>query len=537
MSSLSGVDLTSGSSDVPAPILAAVIDVGTTAIRLAIGEIGPGREIRLLDRLAQAVPLGRDTFTRGIIEKRTIELCVRVLRIYRKKLTEYRIGPAQTRAIATSAVREAANRLAFLDRIYIATGFEIEAMDEAEVSRVTYHGIRPLLARPILREQKATAVVEIGGGSTEILMADGVDVQFSHTYRLGALRLRRMAESMRVPRDRLRSVLKNQINRQVRQIRQDIAPVKPQEIITLGGDMRFAINQTNGHAYGDGLWEVETRQLAELADVVTAMSDDELVRRYQISFPDAETLGPALLAYVAVAEAFGRSRLLVSDVNLRDGLLKEMAGDDAWTDDFQRQVLRSALDLAKRYEVDIDHATRTADLARSLFRQLHDEHRLPQQWELILTMAALLHEVGLFISNRAYHKHTMYLIRNSELFGIGRQEILMVALVARYHRRSSPVSTHEGYAQLPRENRVAVTKTAALLRVALALDESRSGRIEQISVERKRDRVVLTAEGVEDVSLEQLALQTGGQLFEEIFGVPAYLRGANPTMIQAETST
>ena len=134
----------------PKPV--AVIDIGTTSIRMAIAEIDSANGVRILETLSQAANLGKDTFTRGSLSKATIEQCVRVLKSYSQKLRQYQISePSQLRVVATSAVREAVNRLAFLDRIYIATGIEVEPIDEVEVNRVTYLSILPLLqAEPTL---------------------------------------------------------------------------------------------------------------------------------------------------------------------------------------------------------------------------------------------------------------------------------------------------------------------------------------------------------------------------------------------------
>jgi exopolyphosphatase/guanosine-5'-triphosphate,3'-diphosphate pyrophosphatase len=145
---------------------------------------------------------------------------------------------------------------------------------------------------------------------------------------------------------------------------------------------------------------------------------------------------------------------------------------------------------------------------------------------VILSVAALLHEIGLFISSRSYHKHSLYLIRNSELFGMGRKELFLAAMVARYHRRASPQPTHEGYSTLDRDERVAVAKLAAILRVADALDESRSQRIHELTTAREEGRLVVSIPLVEDLSLEQLALKQTGALFEETFGCPVLLRMA-----------
>jgi exopolyphosphatase / guanosine-5'-triphosphate,3'-diphosphate pyrophosphatase len=137
-----------------------------------------------------------------------------------------------------------------------------------------------------------------------------------------------------------------------------------------------------------------------------------------------------------------------------------------------------------------------------------------------------LHEIGLFINVRSNHKHSMYIIQNSELFGLSHKDVLLVSLVARYHRRSSPQPDHEGFANLERIDRVAVSKLASILRLAIALDESRSQRIVNIRCRNEEGRLTITAHGVEDVSLEQLALRQTSNLFEETFGMSVLLRSA-----------
>ena len=248
------------------------------------------------------------------------------------------------------------------------------------------------------------------------------------------------------------------------------------------------------------------------------------MHRYHLSFPEAETVGSALLTYVMLARAFSLEHILVTNTNLRDGLLQEMAVGQVWTQEFRQQIIRSSLNLGAKYNFDEAHAGHVARLVSRLFEQLQREHQLDPRHEALLHVAALLHEVGAYVSNRSMHKHSMYLIRNSEIFGLGKRNLLLVALVARYHRRASPQPTHEGYATLNREERVAVAKMAALLRVAAALDESRSQRIHDFSCSVEDSRLVISIPRAEDLSLEQLAMRQNGSLFEEIFGLRVLLR-------------
>lgn len=503
----------------------AVIDIGTSSIRMAVAEIDDAGNVHTLEKLQQAVSLGKDTFTTGQIRKQTIEECVRVLKSYRRVLAEFQVTRQdQIRVVATSAVREANNRLAFIDRIFIATGLQVEPLDEAEVSRLTYLGIQPLLQSEPALQVARTLVVEVGGGSTELLLMRSGNVLYSHTYRLGSLRLHETLEAYQAPTVKLRDIMEMQIERTVKQIREHITGDGNIELIAMGGDMRFAAAHLLPDWHQDSLARIPVASLEELANRLLSMSEDRIVRKYHLSYPDADTVGPALLTYLHIAQAFDLVNVLVTNANLRDGLLKEMALKSAWSEELHNQIIRSAVELGRRFSFDEAHARHVAELSRKLFQALRDEHQLEHRQEIILYLAALLHEIGLYVSFQSHHKHSMYLIRNSELFGLGRKDVLLVALVARYYRRASPQPDHEGYSTLGRDDRVAVAKLAALLRVAVSLGESRSKRITEFRLVREDGRLVIVIPDVEDLSLEQLALRQNGAMFEEVFGMPVLLR-------------
>jgi exopolyphosphatase/guanosine-5'-triphosphate,3'-diphosphate pyrophosphatase len=526
---MSPLDAPHTHSKTPTAYPAAVIDVGTTSIRMAIAEIDDSGHVRHLSALAQAVGLGKDTFTRGYIEKSTIEECVRVLKSYRRVLAEYGIESAdKVRVVATSAVRESANKLAFLDRVYTATGFQVVPIDEAEVNRITYLGIQPMLRSDPRLEHARTVVTEVGGGSTELLQVQNADVLFAHTYRLGSLRIHQTLESYHPSQAASRRLMATQIQRNIEQILQHIPDGTTEEMVALGGDMRFAARQLISDWEPEKLTRIPVSDLADLTDKVLSLNEDKLVHKYHITFPEAGTLGTALLAYTMLAKAFELKEVIVASINLRDGLLKEMATRGGWNEDFSNQVIRSAYDLGRKFDFDELHARQVAKLAGILFQGLREEHQLDPRYELLLRVAAVLHEVGLYISTGSYHKHSMYLIQNSELFGLSRSDVQLVALTARYHRRASPKPAHTVFTSLNRDQRIAVSKMAAMLRVADALEASHGQRLHELKFSREGGRLVIAIPQIEDLSLEQLALKQSGSLFEETFGMPVLLRKLRP---------
>ena len=507
----------------------AVIDIGTTSVRMAIAQVGPDGTMHLLDRLQQAVSLGKDTFTTGTIEPNTIEECAQGLKSFCKVLEEYDIAPdsRHLRVVATSAFREARNREAALDRIYVATGLDVEIIDESEANRFTYLSIQPFLDIAPFAKASDVLIIEVGGGSTDLLALRSKRVLFAQEYPLGSLRMRQMLEDYRTPPAHQREVIENHIKRTVDRIRE--TPLRPghTQVFVMGGEARFAASQLVPDWDKQVLLELSVSSLEVFTRSVLERSVDELVRMYGLTYPEAETLGSTLLTYVRLAQALKLKGLFITSITMRDGVLAEMAAQGAWTDEFVDQIVNSALTLGSRYHTDHAHAEHVEEICRQLFEALHDEHQLSPRHGLLLRIAALLHEAGMFVSNRSHHKHSMYLIANSELFGLGARDIRLTALVARYHRRATPEASHELYSSLEREERVTVAKLAAILRVADALDRSHAQRVRNLQIEMSDGQLVLTAPNVTDLTLEQLALQEKGQMFGQVYGLDVVLRKRN----------
>jgi len=511
----------------PSPSLLAVIEIGTTSIRMVIAESRGSRKgkTRILDSLQQTVSLGRDTFTTGAIGRQTTEACVAALTSFRRIMREYGIDqPAQLRAIASSAVREATNREAFIDRILIATGIQVTVIEEAEVNRLTYRAVRPVLGRERFFKKADTLVVEVGGGSTETLLFHRGRVTRSHMHRLGSLRLTESVEGLAVSRRREWDILCRTIDQEVEQIHSGIAITKPMVMVAMGADARFAVALLHPEWDRQSLFAVATEDLDKLVSRFAGMSVDDLVKLHHLSYEEAETIRPALLITVRLAQAFHLRRLFVADVNLRNGLLAEMEAGGNWTDEFKRQIVSSTLETARRYQVDIAHAQHVCAYAMELFTYLRSLHDFSTRDEMILTVAALLHEVGRFVSTRSHHKHAWYLIRHSDIFGLGTQEVELAAQVARYHRRSTPKPSHAAYMQLRRADRLTVSKLAAILRVANALDGLKSRQRIPIKIKEHEGTLILMTDAFTNLPILQQRTASRADLFEQMYGLRIAIR-------------
>jgi exopolyphosphatase/guanosine-5'-triphosphate,3'-diphosphate pyrophosphatase len=237
------------------------------------------------------------------------------------------------------------------------------------------------------------------------------------------------------------------------------------------------------------------------------------------------------LAYGELLSETGAESLTCPDASLRLGLLLDIVkseDDGTSLEQFRRQVLASALALGERYRYDAAHAKNVAHLATRLFDELKAEHGLSGRERLLLEVAALLHDVGIYVNLRGHHKHSQYVLSVSEIFGLSRDEMAVIANVARYHRRATPQKSHLLYMALDSETRVIVNKLAAILRVANALDADHLQKVKDVRVAAEEGTMVLDVEGAGDLTMERLAAQSRTDFLIEVFGRRVLFREAAP---------
>jgi exopolyphosphatase/guanosine-5'-triphosphate,3'-diphosphate pyrophosphatase len=202
----------------------------------------------------------------------------------------------------------------------------------------------------------------------------------------------------------------------------------------------------------------------------------------------------------------------------------EAVDDPAWTTTLTHHIMRIARETGEKYLYDARHAAQVTDVALSLFDLLRAEHDCTERHRLLLEVAARLHDIGAFVNVRGHHKHSLYLIRNTEFMGLSLEETNLIAVIARYHRKMMPQLSHPEYAGLTPESRLVVSKLAAILRVADALDRVHDQSLGRLRFEIESDALVCIPDRQVGTSAEQVALGEKGDLFERIYGRRCYVR-------------
>lgn len=501
----------------PRPV--AVVDMGASAIRVVVAEARSGEPARVLEEASRGVLLGKDTFTHGRIGTASIEATLKAMEGFRRIMDSY--GVVRYRAVATSAVREASNRETFLDRIRLRTGIDVEVIDGSEENRLTYMAVREALRGHEALTSGDALLAEVGGGSADISFLRKGEPIYSGTYALGSIRMRQSLASWHGSHEQRVRLLRRHIHNVVEDIRREMPLREAGHFVALGGDVRFAAARMLGdEGSSDGLRVLAREPFVAFCDQIQADDVETLVEKYRLPQVEAETLGPALQTNRELVLETSAQSVLVPEASLRAGLLLDITGAEGGygIEHFAKQVLASATALGEKYRYDGPHARRVALLATRLFDELKTEHGLSDRDRLLLEVAALLHDVGIYVNLRAHHKHAQYILSASEIFGLSRDDMAVIANVARYHRRATPQKSHLPYMALDSDTRVVVNKLAALLRVANALDADHQQKVKDVRVLAEEGHWVLEVEGGGDFTMERLASLSRGDLLSEVFG-------------------
>jgi exopolyphosphatase/guanosine-5'-triphosphate,3'-diphosphate pyrophosphatase len=495
--------------------LCTALHIGASSVSMMVAERAEDGTLIPIDFLEQPAPLARDIFRQGTVSLSTTERVVSIIDGYRKSLAELGLDLADvTRAATTNILSEAKNHESFVNRIRVASGLRVDTIDDGEMTRLIYLKTRRRLQHLPAMRKDTTLVVHVGPGNTRALLFQNGRITRYTSYRMGTHRTREAVEGTHAEGAALLRVIREHTSGNLTQIRFDYSDVPIDGLVLIGYEIQSVADALTNSASACSI-----KKLRQLSAEAAELSDVEIVKRFHLDYQTAEALLPALEINLAVAEMLKLKEVHIPGSAYEQGLLHDLLVSRELTGAFAEEVLRSARILAARYQSDPGHGEHVGNLCTRFFEELTDLHRLTPHDALLLQVAAILHEVGTYVSPRAHHKHSEYLILNSEVFGLDRLDVTIVALVARYHRHSGPVLDHPSYAALSSDDRIRVSKLAALLRVADALERTHAQRVSEIEIKRSPGKLHLRLPGIADAAVERLAMASKADLFEEVFGL------------------
>jgi len=514
----------------------AAIDIGTNSFHLLVAAVDPKlRTFRIIQAEKATTRLGERDPETGELTAAAMQRGLETLRQFRDLAASHRVEQIVT--AATSAVREAPNGRDFLQTILDDLGMEVDLVSGPEEARLIYLGVlsgMPFGDRPHL-------LLDIGGGSTELILADGRDARALTSTRVGAVRLQRdfVRDDPMPPQRRsfLQAFIQGSLEPAVDKVRRRIKPGETPVLVATSGTAMaigsLAASEEERPPRKLHGYRVTRQSLNQVVDRLITMTPAQRRELAPINDRRAEIIVPGALILQTTMKMLGVEEFVLSERALREGLIVDWMLRQGLLEDrfsFQSSIRqRTVLHQVQRFAVNQSRAERVASHALSLYDAtrgvMHDDSGEGRE---LLWAAAMLHTCGQHINISAYHKHTWYLIRHGELLGYSEAEHLMVAAIARYHRRSLPKKRHESWQLVAtRDNRRCVHQMALLLRLAAALDRRPEPVISALrihAVKGSLDLEIVPERVNQNVSLEQWSLEGCAEVVKEAVGVNLRVR-------------
>ncbi len=504
----------------------AAIDIGSNSIKLVVVDAAASDSFAVLAREKETVRLGHNTLREGRLAPEAILRAVACIKRFRS-IAEAR-GAERVVAIATASVREAYNAVEFINEVEAQTGVRVEILSGIEEARLIGLAASQGCATP----GAPLINIDIGGGSTEIsLFRDGAPVAL-FSVKLGAVGLTERFINSDPPKQNELRALQAEVSaalerpgRELRGLSWQQATGTSGTILAIGEALRLraerALDKEMQEAKPSGA-EIVLSQLERFNHRVAEMSDGERRALPSISAQRAEILVAGGQILEGAMRALGINLIRTCDWALREGViidrLREMESEARPpVPDVSDQRLRGVHAVGRRFGYEEAHAHQVALFAETIFDSLAIDYNLSRHHRTLLTAAALLHDVGYTIAHEAHHKHSLYLIKHSELTGFSESERNVIANAARYHRGATPKERHPDYAALNQRDRETVSRLGAILRVADAFDRSHDCRVRDMRSVREGQIIHIQLRSTLDCDKEIVTAEQKRDMFEQVF--------------------
>ncbi|AJE03125.1 Ppx/GppA phosphatase family protein [Geobacter pickeringii] len=494
----------------------AAIDIGTNSIRCIVVEVMKNGKFRVLDDEKATVRLGEGLSTSGRISPAAWERALAALVRMKKIVAGY--GVQAIEAVATSAVREAANGAAFIEAIRSEVGIEVAVISGEEEAELASLSVRNHFDMEGVRY----AMVDIGGGSLEVVTARGGLIEEIYSLDLGAVFLTEKYLAGDPVKASEIQKLRRYIRRRLKGIFADERPVV-QSLVGSGGtitSLAAMVMALRNEEYGS-IHRYEVLR-SEVVHLLAMLARKSLKERREIPGlnPDrADIIIAGITVVDELMRMFDANLLRVNERGIREGLiLKSLRKHELVAEESERHTWRdSVLDFARSCHVEEEHALHVAQLSLQIFDAVNPLYNLGEGARRMLEAAAILHDVGYFINYSSHHKHSYHLIRHADLFGFAPREREIIANIARYHRKALPKKKHDAYLRLVEADRLLVSRLGGILRLADGLDRRRSSVVQSVTCTPANGNFLVTLLSRDEISVELFGAKLKGDLFEDAF--------------------
>ncbi len=505
------------------PRIVAFIDIGTNSIRFLLKQIDPSGHAITLSKQKEVVRLGEGEFEQNLLRPEATQRAALVCKGFADMARANQAN--EIIAVATSATREARNQRKFLRQLFMEAGLRVHVISGTEEARLIYMGV----SQNVNLGDRTALFVDIGGGSTELIVGDQHNFQSLDSLKLGAIRVSAeffpLEDIGPVSSKRLEAARAHIRNTAVRSL-QRIKDLNHEILVGSSGTIETLGNLITQKNYGRPLLREDVLTREQLDDVIAQLARLPLADRARlpgINPRRADIIIGGALILQELLDATAINQFIVSDRGLQDGLLVDYLRRNGYILEQPGTSVRerSVLTFARHMRIDEPHAEKVRDLALQMFDSAGEAglHTMNESDRELLAYAAILHDVGIFLAYTNHQAHSYYLVRNADLLGFDQAEIQALASLCFFHRGKFPAKEVPQFRLLERSYRRPVRQMSILLRIAESLDRSHANTVShaRFTLSRK-DTLCLEVRGNPSAQLEMWGVEKHLRSFEKAFG-------------------
>lgn len=491
--------------------LFAAIDVGSYEVEMKIFQCVPHKSFKAIDHVRYRIELGKDTYTTGKIGVSKIEELCRVLNDFVKIMEGYKV--TAYRACATSAVREARNRLLILEYVERRTGISIEILDNSEQRFLDYKSIA-FGEKDFYRIiQNGTAIVDVGSGSVQICLFDNDKLVTTQNIRIGNLRIREKVADFYRETIHLEDMVEELINNELESFKKMYLRDREIQNLIVTGDYILELLKKP---------MVTVEEFQKMYERIIEKHPEEIAREHGIPSESASLILPSLTIYKRMIEELGAKTIYLPGRSLSDGIAYDYAQKNKFIKtehEFRDDIIAAARIIAKRYQCNKGHIKNLEGLALPIFDKIKKRAGLTERDRLLLQIAVILHGCGKYINLSDGAECSYSIIMATEIIGLSVDERRIIANVVKYNTLDFTYEDIVKQPQMTKKNYLLITKLVGILRVANAMDRSHRQKFGKVHLSLRDQELVITTDTRQDITLEKGLFPPKADYFEEVFHI------------------
>lgn len=499
--------------------IAAVIDIGSNMLKMSISQLNKG-QITNLDRLEYPLHLGHEVFNNGTISFESLRELSRILHGYSDIMAEY--GIDQYKVVATTALREAQNKVYVTDQLKIQNDMTVEILEDDQEKTLIYSEILDSL-KDMERGKAATntLITYIGTGSIGLAVFDGTSVVFSQNISMGSLKLHDMLGNLQDEVENFYTVVEEYLDAIINHIAIPLAHKTIDGLILTGNEVDLIAKICKVKST-EGRYIIKTEQIQSLFREIRVLTPEKISVKYSLTEESAEVLYSSVVIYAQLLRLAQCDYVLSPKIELWDALMRQMLLPKSKAE-YDEHVRENAISCAKvlaiRYNCNENHYEAIRAYACKIFDKMKSIHGLDRRKQLILELASILHDCGYYINSKQHLLSTFSMIKHMDIYGMTDEEMLITAYIAKYNEYDTPNYDDIEFIHLNEEECLIVSKLVAIFRLANALDKSQKQKFDDMKVKLEGNKLLITGESDKNLHLEKWAFEQSAPFFKEVFGI------------------